>query len=154
MPVLITVIIVLFVGHSVKNVVDQPAVTTPTAALDRIFGPEACVLSPVYGPEILANRYNLYESGCPRIVDPFGTELADGSGFADVPTDARNTGLQADWADWLRSADGLVLEGPAAQEPDLDPTVKAEIQSNFELAAKSDGLFIYRRTTPSSRPAS
>jgi hypothetical protein len=147
-PVLITVAVVLFVGHSVKNVVDQPRVSTSTAALDRVFAPNACVLSTDYGPEILGDRYNLYQSGCPRIVDTFGTELTVGGGYADVPTDARMPRLQSDWANWLRNADGLVLNAPLAEYPDLNASVKEEIRSNFRLVDRSDGDYIYRRTTP------
>ncbi|MFZ0251998.1 MAG: glycosyltransferase family 87 protein [Acidimicrobiales bacterium] len=143
-PVVIAVVIVLFIGHSVKNVVNETRLSPPDAALDRIFSPHSCVFVPDYGPVILTNRYNLFESNCPRVVDPYGTELTDGGGYADVAADARSPEVQADWADWLRHTDGLVLFGPLSSYPDMDPAVKAYIRSNYTLAAKSDGLYIYR----------
>jgi hypothetical protein len=144
MPVLIAVVMVAFIGHSVKNVVDEAKVPGPNAALERIFAPDACVISPDYGPVILANRYNLFESGCPSVVDPYGTELTDGSGYADVAADAGSANLQADWADWLHHADGLVLYGPLSGYADMDSAVKAYIRSNYTLVTTSDGLSIYR----------
>jgi hypothetical protein len=146
MPVLIAVVMVVFIGHSVGNVLDEPKVPSPATALDRIFSPNACVITPNYGPVILANRYNLSESHCPRVVDLYGTELTDGGGYVDVAADARSTKVQTDWADWLHHADGLVLYGPLSAYSDMDRAVKAYIRSNYVLAGKSDGLFIYRHT--------
>lgn len=144
MPVVIAVVMIVFIGHSVKNILDEAKVPSTASALDRIFSPDACVITPDYGSVILANRYNLSESHCPRVVDPYGTELTDGGGYADVPADARSTEVQSGWADWLHHADGLVLYGPLSAYPDMDPAVKAYIRSNYALAGKSDGLFIYR----------
>jgi hypothetical protein len=143
-PVLIAAAMVLFIGHSVKNVVNETKLASPDAALDRIFSPNSCVFAPDYGPVILANRYNLFEVNCPRVVDPYGTELTDGGGYADVAADAGSPTVQSDWADMLDHADGLVLFDPLSGYPDMDPAVKAYIRSNYVLAARSDGLFIYR----------
>jgi hypothetical protein len=148
MPILITAVMVVFIGHSVRNVVDEAQVAGPNAALAAAFSPKACVISPVNGPVILANRYNLYESNCPHIVDLFGTELTDGGGVAGVPADGQDPKLQSDWLEWLHHADGLVLEAPLSQYSDIGAAAKAEVRSNFSLVAKSGGLYIYRRVPP------
>ncbi len=145
MAVVIAVALVAFIGHSVKNVLDEPKASTPSAALDRIFPPHACVITGNYGPVILANRYNLYEPQCPRVLDMYGAELTDGKGVADAPADARASKVQSDWLDWLHHADGVVLYAPLSQYADIGSAAKQYIRSDFSLAAVTDGLHVYRR---------
>lgn len=116
-----------------------------TAALDRVFPPTVCVLSTNYAPLILANRYNLYTPQCPRVLDIYGTELADGHGIAHSATDAHVAKLQADWLGWLKRVDGIILPSTAATSRSLGVNVRTYLRSHFSLVAISEGLFIYRR---------
>ena len=148
MAAVITVALLAFIGHSVKNVLDEAKASMPSNTLDRIFSPHECVITEDYGPVILANRYNLYEPDCPRVLDMYGAELTDGNGVADSPVDARASNVQSDWLDWLRHADGVVLYAPLSQYPDIGPAAKQYLRADFSLAAVSDGLHVYRRVEP------
>ena len=144
--VVITAGVVLLSVHHASQFAKEPL---PTSALDRIFPPTACVVSVDYGPLILANRFNLFEPQCPRVLDTYGTELADGDGITNSLSDSRVPKLQADWSDWLHHADGLVLASPASKYVVFGTPVRAYIDSHFSLSAVSDGLYIYSRVQSS-----
>lgn len=130
---------------SVRFVLLYAKQPSPAAALDRLFSPKACVLSEVYSPLIIADRYNLYRNSCPRALDIYGTELADGKGLAETFSDSNAVKLQTDWLRWLRGADGFILFAPISKNPDLGPAARSYFYAQFSLASHSDGLFIYRR---------
>ncbi len=147
-PLLTVAIVVAMLGFflmSAHDIVDKQKEPLPTAALDRLFPPSACVISEAYAPVILANRYNLYRSQCPRILDVDGAELTDGNGSSHSASDATDQKVQSDWLGWLHRADGLVLLAPVSKQVDIGTAVRTYLHTHFSLAAVSDGLFIYRR---------
>ena len=88
---------------------------------------------------------------CPRVLDVFGTELADdnGLGHADAATDAKGPKYQADWLRWLHRSDGVVLLTPASKAGDFGPAVRAYFDAHFAHVATENGDYIYRRRSPS-----
>lgn len=145
MKIVIATAMLSYFALSVRFVLSYAKQPLQTAAIDHFFSPTACVLSEAYSPLILANRYNLFEQQCPRALDIYGTELANGNGLADSSSDASAMKLQSDWLRWLRRADGFVLFSPISNNPNLGPAARFYFHSHFSLASNSDGLFIYRR---------
>jgi uncharacterized membrane protein len=148
---LVTVVVVIalcgFVAHAVQHVARQPQESLPIATIDGMFPASACVISETYAPLILADRYNLARPQCPKALDVYGTELTDGTGIADVPSDATASKLQSDWLGWLHRVDGLILVSPASKDHDLGPAVQSYLRSQFTLTKIPDGLYIYHRVS-------
>jgi hypothetical protein len=137
--------LVLYFGWSDHAFVESKYPRVPVAVIDSAFSPSSCVLSQTYAPLILAGRYNLYEGSCPHALDIFGTELMDGSGAANVASDARAPRLQADWLTWVRRAKGFILLTPESKDANLGAAVRAYFELHYSLTSHMDGLYIYQR---------
>jgi hypothetical protein len=134
-----------FFGLADRSFLETEYPNVPTAVIDHAFSPSACVLSQTYSPLILSGRYNLFKESCPRALDIFGTEMADGNGKANVESDATAPKVQADWLYWLHRSDGVILLTSASGNRNLGSATRAYLNRHFSLINKIDDLYIYKR---------
>jgi hypothetical protein len=121
----------------------------PVATIDRTFSPSTCIISQTYAPLILADRYNIFATGCPHVLDLYGTELVDGSGVANLKADADALALQTVLLRGVRGAQGVILLVPASKDANFGPVVRRYFKLHYSLSTHADGLYIYaKRTSP------
>lgn len=118
----------------------------PARAIDAVIPKGACVVSDQTSLLIDANRMVPEASGCPAVVDPFGTWLA-----ADPENPPPSIGpyapaLVAEWQGWLARADDLLLEFPIPRSSDIPaaPSIEKAFTSTYRLTYESFGASVYR----------
>ena len=101
-PAAAILLVVGFIAFNTRYVVRQSQQPLPTA--EQAFAPNACVLSDRYDPLILDDRYNLYEAGCPPVLDTFGYMMLDNA----IVDSASSRSFQASWLSWLPASMGSI----------------------------------------------
>lgn len=136
------------------------AATNPTF-LNIMIPPNACVVTDKVAVTVAADLFTPNGPGCPDVVDPFGTWLAEGPAQEPVydGTSGAGTAVEVpapapfvnEWARWLSQADYFIALAPFSGYIPWTPQLRAWFGSNFKLMSNPEGLWIYQhkvRTPP------
>ena len=108
----------------------------PGAGLASAIPSGACVISDYPSDLLVANRLVPSQPGCPAVIDPLGTYLADDNGATPNPYPPKNIAFSEDWFSRLEAANYVVLRIPFS---DFLPWTSYSIswfQENYRLVAR------------------
>ena len=126
----------------------------PSAAIDAVIPAGACVLSDQMSLIVDADRVTPASSGCPAVVDPYGSWLAADSANPPPSSGPYSAALVSEWSEWLDHARYLLLEFPIPQSRVIpaSPGVVKQFTEDFQLRYSSYGANVYERRSPNPQP--
>jgi hypothetical protein len=126
----------------------------PSAAIDAVIPPGACVLTDQVSFTIAANRFLSDLPGCPKVVDGLGTDLALSNGKNGVDGAGQVPAVRAVWSQALHTAQYVLLsstlDGIEARRIAWTPSLRAYFGQHFTLVHGAGVPNLYKRTGPSS----
>ncbi len=107
----------------------------PSAGLASVIPPGACVISDYPSDLIVANRFTPTQPGCPAVIDPLGSYLADDNGDTPHPSPPFSVAFVEEWFSWLQVADYVELRIPFSDFLPWTSTTAAWFNQNYRLVA-------------------
>lgn len=104
----------------------------------------ACVVTDSASLTIMANRFSLGITGCPSVLDSFGTWIAADPAHPPTSGGPRDPALVASWKRWLGAADFVVMHSPMTFRIPWTPSLRSWFNANFAPVAGSSAA-IYKR---------
>lgn len=135
------------------------AVAKNSTFLNIMIPPNACVVTDNIVITLSADLFTPNRPGCPAVVDPFGTWLANGPAqepayggegtLVEVPSPPA---FVNEWAAWLGQADYVVEMAPFSGYIPWTPQLRAWFSSDFKLVNNPPGLWVYQHRTRTPPP--
>jgi alpha-1,2-mannosyltransferase len=104
----VVVVAAMTVSQAIHEVTARASIN-PSAAIDKVIPPGACVLTDQVSFTIAADRFFSGRPGCSQVVDGLGTDLALSDGENGVSGAARVPAVRAVWYQALRAAQYVLL---------------------------------------------
>jgi hypothetical protein len=148
--------VVLLVGHQLQALHENPANALSLSRIHTVIRPGQCVATDDVSILLLSGRFTADESGCPRVIDSFGTEVALTDGHLNQA--ATSAAVQQAWLSWFKRADYIVLDESRQSSANWGQQLRKYLHTQFSLIDRVETVLIYRRvqgptTTYSSRVA-
>lgn len=123
------------------------------SVLSLVIPAGSCVLSDDSSIPIAADLFVPARSGCPAVVDSFGTWLAEGPSHEPPYAGPFPARFVDQWAGWLDQADYVLQTGRFGSFLPWTPALEEWFTANFKLAYTGNGLFVYQHVGHAPPPA-
>jgi alpha-1,2-mannosyltransferase len=139
------------------------AVAKDPTALNLVLSRDTCIVSDDAVVEISADLFVPRRAGCPAVLDPFGTWLADGPAYEPSYGDGQlvhgvyrlkfPAPFVDEWGRWLDEADYVVQLAPQGGYIPWTPALRAWFFANFKLVpSPSSSAWIYKHVGHQAPP--
>ncbi len=143
---LVVTVLVLVIPHDTAYIHTYLASAFDESTLVRSTIPAgSCAISDTPGVLIAADRYSTGPRSCPRLVDPYALFLTENEGRETSTVAPFSSSFVALWSDWFTRAEFVVLAGPHSNFVPWTPQLASEFDATYELVARAERTFIYRR---------